>query len=149
MVNWQKLAVTSHYQTAVAVEHELQHGNIGEATAGVQELIDALSRSEKRALKSQLIRLMAHILKWKTQPHKRSRSWLATIYNAREEIVDIQEDTPSLSDGVIREMWDKCFRAATREAEAEMNQKTQITHLSWEDVFEEQYEDVHNQSMKT
>lgn len=145
MINWQELATISHYQTAVAVQHELQRGHIYEATAGIQELIDALSRSEKRALKSQLIRLMAHIIKWKTQPHKRSRSWIATIYNAREEIADIQEDTPSLSDDVIRDLWDRCFRAAKREADAEMNQKSRINHLSWEDVFEEQYEDMQNQ----
>ncbi|MCP4371207.1 MAG: DUF29 domain-containing protein, partial [Deltaproteobacteria bacterium] len=47
--------------------HELQNGNIHEATAGIQELIDALSRSEKRALKSHLIRLMMHIITWKSQ----------------------------------------------------------------------------------
>ena len=139
MRKWQELSTISPYQTAVAVQHELQQGHLDEATAGTKELIDALSRSEKRALKSQLIRLMLHVIKWKSEPAKRSRSWAATIYNAREEIADIQEETPSLKDAVIREMWAKCFRAAKREAEGEINQTVQVSGLSWEEVFVEQY----------
>ena len=108
-MNWQELAATSHYQTAVAVEEALQRGDVSEASAGIQELIDALARAEKRALKSQLIRLMTHIIKWKTQPEKRSRSWRATIRNARCEIAESREDTPSLTRQVIEDRWPSCF----------------------------------------
>jgi hypothetical protein len=139
-MKWQELSTTSHYQTAVAIEQELQKGNVHEATAGIKELIDALGRSEKRALKSHLIRLMAHIIKWKTQPEKRSHSWVATIYNAREEIADVQEETPSLTSAVILEMWNKCFQAAKREAEGEMNQSASVSELSWNEVFEDRFE---------
>jgi len=138
-MNWKELSSTSHYQTAAAIERELQEGNIQEATTGIRELIDALARSEKRVLKSQLIRLMMHIIKWKSQPERQSRSWAATIYNAREEISDIQEEVPSLTNAVLWEMWDRCFRAAKREAEGEMNQKSPVPKLSWEEVFEEKY----------
>ncbi|HNJ43795.1 MAG TPA: DUF29 domain-containing protein [Acidobacteriota bacterium] len=138
-MNWQDLSATSPYQTALEIEDELAKGNIAEASAGLKELIEALGRSEKRALKSQLIRLMAHIIKWKTQTQKRSRSWVASIYNAREEIADIQEETPSLTNEVIEEIWEKCFQAAKRDAEAEMNQDTRMAGLSWEDVFEAEY----------
>ncbi|MBI4751156.1 MAG: DUF29 domain-containing protein [Acidobacteria bacterium] len=138
-MNWQDLSAMSPYQTALEIEAELAKGNITEASAGLKELIEALGRSEKRALKSQLIRLMAHIIKWKTQPEKRSRSWVATIGNAREEIADIQEETPSLTNDVVREMWGKCFQAAKRDAEAEMNQETLLSELSWGDVFEAEY----------
>lgn len=138
-MNWQELSATSHYQTAVAIQQELQKGHVQEATNGIMELIEALSRSEKRALKSQLIRLMTHIIKWKSQPERRSRSWVATIYNARREIKDIQEETPSLTNGVILEMWKECFQAATLEAEGEMNRDSEISELSWEEVFEKEY----------
>ena len=138
-MNWQELSAASHYQTAVAVEGELRGGNIHEATTGIQELIEALGRSEKRALKSQLTRLMMHVIKWKSQPQRRSRSWIASLYNAREEIADIQEEVPSLTNAVILEMWDKCFRAAKREAEGEMDGKSSVSKLSWEEVFEERY----------
>ena len=138
-MDWQELSATSHYQTALEIEDELEKGNITEASAGLKELIEALGRSEKRALKSHLTRLMSHIIKWKTQPEKRSRSWVATIYNAREEIKDIQEETPGLTDDVIQDIWGKCFQAAKREAEADMNQDTWVNELSWEDVFEEEH----------
>ena len=138
-MNWQELSSTSHYKTAVAIKNEIQTGNIAEAMTGIEELIDALSRSEKRALKSQLIRLMMHIIKWQTQPEKRTASWIASIQDAREEIVDIQEETPSLNDAVIQTLWDKCFIIAKRDAEAEMNRKTQIESLSWKEVFDDEY----------
>jgi len=139
-MNWQALSSTSHYQTAKAIEQELRIGNTQEATIGIQELIDALARSERRALKSQLVCLMMHIIKWKSQLEKRSRSWVASIYNAREEIVDIQAEIPSLTNVVIQEMWEKCFQAAQREAEGEMNKKSELNLLSWNEVFEEVYE---------
>jgi len=137
MKNWQELSSTSHYQTAMAIRQALQKGDVGDATIGIEELIKALSRSAKRALRSHLIRLMMHIVKWKSQPDGRSLSGSASIRNAREEIADIQEQTPSLTEAVIRQMWDKCFTAAKREAEGEMNQKTPIAGLSWGEGFEE------------
>jgi Domain of unknown function DUF29 len=138
-MDWQELSATSHYQTALEIEQELEKGNVQAASTGLKELIEALGRSEKRALKSHLTQLMAHIIKWKTQANKRSRSWAATICNAREEIRDIQEETPSLTDRIIEEIWEKSFHAAKREAEADMNQDTPITELSWKEVFEEEY----------
>ncbi len=139
-MNWLELSFTSPYQTAIAIQHELVIGNIQEAKHGIRELIDALGRSERRALRSQLIRLMIDVIKWHTQPEKRSRSWIASIYNAREEITDIQEETPSLTDSVIRQMWEKSFRMAKRKAEGEMNRKVAISSLSWEEIFQAHYD---------
>lgn len=139
-MNWQELSSTSHYKTALAVKNEICFGNLSEATAGIEELIQALSRSEKRALKSQLVRLMLHIIKWQSQPERRSLSWQASINDARDEIADIQEETPSLNDNAIRELWDKAFIIAKRDAQAEMQKKSTIISLSWQQVFEEDYD---------
>lgn len=139
-VNWARLSAESHYQVAVEIERALLQGNFDEAETGIKELIDALGRSEKRALKSHLVCLMSHIIKWKTQPERRSFGWVATIYNARDEITDIQAETPSLTDDVVNTMWDGCLRAATREAEGEMSQKSTTAALSWKEVFEDEYE---------
>ena len=138
--DWKELSSTSHYKTALAIKEELKIGNIEEANTGLEEMIESLSRSDKRALRSQLIRLMTHIIKWKPQPYRRSLSWVATIKNAREEIRDIQDETPSLTDEVIQNMWIKCFNAAKREAEGQMNKITRISELSWKEVFEDSYE---------
>jgi len=143
IMNWQKLSSTSHYKTAMAVKNEIAIGNLPEAFIGIEELIQALSRSEKRALKSQLVRLMLHIIKWQSQPERRSLSWIASIKDAREEITDIQEETPSLNNNVIEELWDKVFIIAKRDAQAEMGKKSAVTALSWQTVFEDDY-DLHD-----
>src|SRR5437868_1003968 len=114
-MKWQELSTTSHYQTAVAVEEALDRGDVADAKLGIQELIDALARAERRALRSQLVRLMMHIIKWKTQPERRSTSWCVSILSARREIEEIQEETPSLHRSVINGLWDKCFQAAKKE----------------------------------
>jgi hypothetical protein len=74
-MDWQQLAASSHYQTAVSIGEALRTGDVENAAVGVQELIDAVARSERRALRSQLVRLMMHILKWIAQPEKRTPSW--------------------------------------------------------------------------
>ena len=145
-MNWQELSSTSHYKTAMALKNEIVSGNLPEAIIGIEELIQALSRSEKRALKSQLIRLMLHIIKWQSQPERRSLSWVASIKDARDEIADIQEETPSLNDNVIKELWDKAFIIANRDAQAEMSTKSAVTALSWQEVFESDY-DLHNDEL--
>ncbi|MEG3849487.1 DUF29 domain-containing protein [Microcoleus sp. herbarium19] len=138
--DWDWLAVCSHYQTAVTVQTLLKEGKSMEATAGLESLIEAMGRSEKRALKSQLIRLILHIIKWKSQPEKRTSSWAISILSARREIEDIQEEIPSLNRDFIESIWDKCFQAAVKEAETEMRKiKCQLTSLSWSEVFEDEY----------
>ena len=139
MPTWQELATTSQYQTAVAVREALREGNVQDATEGLEELIDALSRSDRRALESQLSRLMQHIIKWKCQPTRQSRSWQNTITNAREAIAEIQEDTPSLTDAVIRRLWERTLRKAHRDAEGDMDQSIPPMPLTWEEVFTQDY----------
>jgi hypothetical protein len=138
-MDWKDLSAISHYQTAVSIQHALEAGHMEEAKNGIMELIDALSRSEKRALRSQLIRLMLHVIKWKSQPKQRSRSWRASIYNSRREIKNIQEETPSLTNQVISTLWDDCLKAALLEAEGEMNETPTVSELGWEEVFETEY----------
>jgi hypothetical protein len=139
MSTWQELATISHYQTAVAVRDALQCGDKDNAMQGLEELIDALSRADRRALRSHLIRLMQHTIKWRHQPEKRSRSWLATMRNARIEIAGLREETPSLTRRVIEEMWESCLEAAINEAEGDMDRSLPPLTLSWEDVFETAY----------
>jgi hypothetical protein len=135
MPNWHELAIMSHYQTAVAVKDAVLAGDTTQALEGLEELIDALARSERRALRSQLIRLMQHIVKWHVQPERRSWSWVATIRNARREIADIQRETPSLTRHVLEAMWDDCLEAARDAAAGEMQRAVPLLSLTWEAVF--------------
>ncbi|BAP55193.1 hypothetical protein THII_0896 [Thioploca ingrica] len=137
-MNWKELAITSPYQTAVQIKNELTQGHIEESTLGIEELIDALSRSERRALRSQLTRLMMHIIKWQIQPQCRSRSWLITIEGARIEIEEILEEEPHLKPQ-LPQLWDKCFKAANRLAEKETGIKPTLSQLTPEAVFQTEY----------
>jgi hypothetical protein len=137
--DWQRLVFSSHYLTAAAIHHELLDGNVEAALLGTTELMEAMSRTDRRAVKSHLVLLMTHIIKWRTQPHKRSRSWAMTIRNARREIREIQEDTPSITDETIRSYWSKAFAEAIADAEEEMEQKAVIQSLAWQEVFEDEY----------
>ena len=60
------------------------------------EEIDALSKSDKRAIKSYLVRILFHLLKWQYQPEQRSESWENSIADSRLAIRLILADSPSL-----------------------------------------------------
>jgi len=72
MVHWHDLATTSHSQSAVAIKHALSAGDREHAHIGIEEIIEALARADRRALESYLIRLMQHSIKWRVQPERRS-----------------------------------------------------------------------------
>lgn len=137
--DWKMMAINSHFQTAEAAQTLLQQGQTEEAKAAPYELVDAMSSSERQALKSQLTRLMMLIIKWKTQPNKSSRSWLVSILDARDEIEESQEEMPSLNREFIESLWDQSFIKAKRKAEAEMNCKSSVSSLTWQEVFEDEY----------
>ena len=105
----------------------------------LESLAEAMGRSERKAVSSQLMRLMLHVIKWRCQPEKRSASWVISIRSARREIADSQEEMPSLNRDFLLSIWDKCFAAAKQDARDEMGKKPEITSLSWAEVFEEIY----------
>jgi hypothetical protein len=61
------------------------------------EEVEALRKSERRAVRSQLRRLMSHLLKWSYQPERRSDSWHTTIMDARRLLADDLEDNGTLA----------------------------------------------------
>ncbi len=58
--------------------------------------IEDVGKSERRELASRMAVLLAHLLKWKTQPENRSNSWRATINDQRKRIALVIKETPSL-----------------------------------------------------
>ncbi|WP_199245097.1 DUF29 domain-containing protein [[Phormidium] sp. ETS-05] len=137
--DWEWLAAGSEYLAAVAVQELLEEGKSMEAYEGLAFLIESMGKSKKLALRSQLIRLMSHVIKWKCQPERRSSSWSITIRSARREIEDLQEEVPSLNRAYIESVWDKCLGRAIEEAQEEMDKDCPITSLDWAEVFEENY----------
>jgi hypothetical protein len=69
-------------------------------TANIAEEIESMGRSDRRELKSRLVILVMHLLKWRHQPGARSRSWSATIDEQRLQIEGILAESPSLRPSV-------------------------------------------------
>ncbi len=138
--NWKELVTTSHLETVKEIQRELEAGNLDEAEEGLELLLESMSKQARRSVQSQLIRLMKHIIKWKLQPERRSVSWAVSIANARYEISEAQEYEPSITDEVIRGMWERAFKQAKKEAELEMQKKSTIDALSWDEVFNDDYD---------
>ena len=60
------------------------------------EEIESVGRSDADALTSQLARLLLHLLKWRYQPNRRSRSWELSMQEARLRINRRLRKSPSL-----------------------------------------------------
>ena len=136
---WNELVFQSPYLAVVKAKQLLQEGKMTEVDQILENLVESMGRSEKRAVSSQLTGLMLHIIKWKCQPEKRSASWVISIRSARREIADSQEEMPSLNQEFLESIWDKCFESAKQDARDEMGKKPEIIALSWDEVFEEIY----------
>jgi Domain of unknown function DUF29 len=68
--------------------------------AHLAEEIADLSNRERDALESHLETLVLHLLKWRYQPGRRSRSWEATIKVARRNVAKLLRRSPSLRPGL-------------------------------------------------
>lgn len=91
----------------------------------IAEEIEDVGKSEQRELASRMAVLLAHILKWKFQPAKRSKSWELTIKNQRIAIAKRIKRTPSLQPMLtdsewIEDMWGDALDMATRETGLEI-----------------------------
>ena len=73
----------------------------------IADEIEDVGRSEKRELASRMAVLLAHLLKGRMQPQKRSRSWRATIAVQRERIEVALEETPSLKAVMRNPRWQR------------------------------------------
>ena len=82
------------------------------------EEIETLGRSQKNALRSHMVILLLHLLKWRHQPDRRGTSWANSIANARAEIDYALTDSPSLL-AVVGESVDRAYPIAVRDTESE------------------------------
>ena len=91
----------------------------------VAEEIEDMGKEQKHALKSQMRRLILHLLKWEFQPGRRSDSWLESIGDARVEIADDLDQNPSLKP-LAPELPNQVYAQAVKRAatETHLAQKT-------------------------
>jgi hypothetical protein len=82
------------------------------------EEVESMGRSEKHELKSRLVVLLMHLLKWRYQPQKQTESWRSTIAEQRICLELLLEDSPSLQP-FCREVFATCYNKARIKAAQE------------------------------
>ncbi len=89
----------------------------------VAEELEDMGKSERRAVRSQLARLVAHLLKWSYQPEARrlsEHSWRATIEDARNTVRELVAESPSFQPQ-LPDFLASAYRSALAQAVAETN----------------------------
>ncbi|BAY76534.1 hypothetical protein NIES25_29860 [Nostoc linckia NIES-25] len=82
------------------------------------EELESMGRSEKREIKSLLIRLLEHLLKliyWDRERERNEGHWKGEIRTFRREIKERLKDSPSLKPYIL-EIFDECYQDARTEA---------------------------------
>ncbi len=82
------------------------------------EEIEDMGRSERRSLKSNLIVVLVHLLKWQFQPECRSGSWEGSVVEHRRRIREALDDSPSLQP-YLESIFAECYPQAVKQAKAE------------------------------
>ncbi len=79
------------------IVNQLKKGQLTEIDLdNLIEELEAMGRSEKNSLESNLVVLLIHLLKYKYQPKKRTNSWLYTIKEHRRRLRKAFQISPSL-----------------------------------------------------
>jgi len=92
------------------------------------EEIASLGQSDERAVRSQLRRMLMHLIKMRIQPDRAGTSWRESIVGARDEIEDLLERSPSLRRH-LEENLESTYRRAVKSALDETNLKSKTRTL--------------------
>ena len=85
------------------------------------EELEAMAAQDRRTMRRQLQRLLAHLLKYLVQPNavEHHESWRRTIRDARNEIQDLLKESPGIFQGKRDEAFAEAFKRAREDASDE------------------------------
>ncbi len=127
--NKQHLYERDFYLWTQDIIQQLREKNLAESELEhLIEEIESMGKREQRELRSQLIVLLIHLLKWQYQPGKQSHSWRSTISEQRICLEELLEDSPSLKP-FLPEVFTKCYQKARIKAAAETGIRQDIFPL--------------------
>src|ERR1700730_267897 len=85
------------FQWTQSTAEMIRQGRLAEVDLEhVAEEIEDMGKRDRREVRSRLIVLVMHLLKWEFQPGRRTPSWRSTIGERRTQIELIILDSPSL-----------------------------------------------------
>lgn len=118
----------------------LRAGRLGELDIeNLIEEIESLGRQERQELRNRLGVLLGHLLKWSYQPEARSKSWVYTIKEQRQEIQRHLKENPSLKP-FLREAievgYEQGLNLVGRETPLDPASLPQVCPFSEADIFE-------------
>ncbi len=108
LLRWEKASMVLPMRTTTLYKQDfyawtqrqaelLRAGQLGELDIeNLIEEIESLGRQERQELRNRLGVLLGHLLKWHYQPEARSKSWVYTIREQRQEIQRHLKENPSL-----------------------------------------------------
>jgi len=118
----------------------LRAGKLSEADLEhIAEEIESMGKTEKRELISRLGVLLAHLLKWRFQSERRTKSWRLTIEEQRRQIIRHMRDNPSLKSSLseaMEEAYGDAIIAAERETDLDRAAFPKSCPWSFEQIIE-------------
>jgi len=103
----------------VQTAERLRAGRLADADLEhIAEEIEDMGKRDRHELRSHLRVLLSHLLKWKFQVSRRSRSWRAAIDVQRDELMHQLRPMPSLR-GYLQDQLTEVYPAAVKGAIAE------------------------------
>jgi hypothetical protein len=84
------------------------------------EELKGMARSDERAVESLMENLLTHLLKWRYQPQRQTRSWRVSVESARSDVRNLLADSPSLKTKMAT-LLTRAYEKARRSAGAEMD----------------------------
>lgn len=119
----------------------LRQGKLSEIDVGnIAEELESMGKSEKREFINRLAVLLAHLLKWRFQPEKRSKSWKYTVKEQRESVSELLRDSPSLKHGIetrIGEAYKKAVILVLKETPLEESELPKTCPYSFDQSMDE------------
>ncbi len=77
----------------------------------IREFLEDMAKRDHREVYSRLKVLLMHLLKWKYQPNKRTKSWKVTIRNQRDDLNFDFDESKTLKNYGLKQ-FDKTYKKA-------------------------------------
>ena len=104
------------------------------------EEVESMGNQARGELRSHLIVLLAHLLKWRLQPERRSRSWMFTILEQRVQAERMIRKNPSLKPElteILADAYETARLRAARETRLTLKRFPKESPFTWDQAMTE------------